>query len=236
MFSDNQTSDTYIVRLYTDSVRPEAPNHRLVILRWKTRKDETTGRETKLPARSVSIPRTSINVDPVILRDALQEAWETMQNEHIKSLVEAEFERNPSSISNVFSINASDITASAISTARAAETSSGGKLNKNKVEEWISETGLDAVLTLAIANAAFPGVSTLDASQEAKISAAVIQRVRMLSSLTSPATSYQPHIVNQLQKTLDLVSDDEGGRIKKQLSAKLQKMLIPSEISLGFNL
>jgi hypothetical protein len=221
------------VRIYTDNSKPEAPNHRLVVIDFKTPKDKKDDATYKKPvSRCVSIPTVTITVQPDIISAALNAAYCDLQDAKIRSIIVEHItkgETTPEGKMLPLSISMDEITIEAIA-AYFASSSASAKLSTKLLETWF-DNSLAAELEVALITALkFPDEPTAD--QQGKLDAAVKQHKQLIVKLASPTASLPEAIAKQLKRAVALAEPDQ---IQRKLVSKLDAMLAPREevLSLG---
>lgn len=215
------------VRFFTDSCKADNEYHRLVVIRWKERKDTTTGKTIPAKAaRCVSIPRIPIMVEPAPLTLALQDAFEELQKKAITEIIEEAIANNDASPY----ISASDITPEAVAS-YFSRIATSGRLSNEAIKSWF-DASLSDTLTLAIANAL--KVSDTPTQMEAdKINAHVNEYRSAIVALASPRASLPIKVATQLKSVIAKATPDE---MTAKLNAKLDAFLTPKEYSIGLDL
>jgi hypothetical protein len=218
------------VSFYTDNSKAASSAERLVILRWKEKKDKTTNsKKAATPARCVSIPKLDIAVEPAILKDALLNAFYEMQDAYIREAVEEQLETSPEKQPT---INTASLQHAAIASWLKETASSSGKLSKAKIENWFDENLSDLLQAAFIQKLNMGEDAT--AEQLAKLETVTSNYKAAISSLASPRAAISPQIAEQMKKAISLA--DENDPTAKQLRTKLDTFLQPREITLEINL
>lgn len=222
MTTSSNTDTICNVRIYTTSSNTEKPNHRLSVIRWK----QTTDKPKVPSARCVSVPKLVLTVAPAILAEAIQSAYEDMQDSLVRSIVEAQLEKDPNTNTFTFS---EDLVNEAAVAAFQAEKNGPGRLSTERLNNWF-DTSLSEALYVAIANKLGLGDEPSKADT-AKVTKAVDQHKKLIAGLSAPKAHLPANIAEQLEKAVSLASDDDT-KIKSVLLAKLVKFTKPEEISL----
>jgi hypothetical protein len=226
--NEQNTTKQYQTKLHTDSSIADNKDHRLAVIRWKTpsdKKDDPSFR--KLPTRCVSIPRTSLMVEPEVLRSAMVQAFEDMQDEVIRALI-LEGISNGDNNPYITAEQVSEEAVAAFITAKAIS----GRLSGELLQSWYN-TNLKDKLTLALGNAMkLPDNPSAEQSQ--RLEKALEQHSKLIQSLASPRASMPENICKQLKKAVSLAEDD--GKIKGQIIAKLDMLLQPRDVALDLGL
>lgn len=203
----------YPVRLHTASSAPEAPSHRLVVLRWK----DTATKKAISATRFVSIPMIEVQVTPTCLATALRLAAESIQDAIIRRQVEADLLRSPTVPPT--SIAATAITPEAMA-AYSAETATSSRLTKEIVESWF-DLSLREPLELALA-------ATGKITSDEQLATAIQAYKSGLAILSGPHANYQPEQADKLISVIQKATDQGEtatkliGRLETMKSAKKQ--------------
>lgn len=207
-----ETHGLYHVIMYVDGMEDRvSENSRLSVLRWKTEKE--TGK--KLPTLAVIVPEIKLMVAPSCLQEAMQDAFEDMQDVAIRKSILQSIEENPG-------INVASLTVpESIGTPEGVanfnlEGKESKRLSKVKLENWFASE-IKEPLELALAG--------IEGITEEKHSVAMKQHKELIIALASPKAVMKPSLARQLQKAINLAS--EGDRIKKQLNDKLEGFINP---------
>jgi hypothetical protein len=206
-------TNTYPVRMLLENSKPDAPSHRLSVIRWKATKEQPKARS----ALYVSVPTINLEVGPSVLRAAMQQAFEDLQDNYIRARIEADLEAAPTAQPKSF--DASDLEADAVAT-WAAETAVSGKLSRDAITNWF-ETDLKASL-----EETFAALPNMD---DDKLTKALAQYQEAITKLASPQASMPVKIAEQMSKAISLAPES---KIKSQLGRKLEKFLNPAETSI----
>lgn len=228
--NSNDTRTIYPAFLLLDSSVPHSASDRLSLVKWK----ETT-KAPKLHANvAVSVPKIILDLGShpttALLTLHLQAAFEAMQDQVIRSLIETQIREERKTVPNLHVVPA-DITPAAVSAFLSAETISS-RLKGENIETWF-DTCVSDNLTLAIANKlSLPDEPSQE--EREKLLATVTQHKTLLAKLAGPATSYQPKLAKQLLAALSLPevtdlcdSDPASKRIHSYLSTRLTTFLTP---------
>lgn len=222
----------HAVGIYTDKSAPAVTTDRISVVSWKMPKDAPT--DYKKPvARFVSIPKMQITVQPNVIAKAMQAAFEDLQDEVIRNIIEnaldAGLQNNDGSLK---AINVSDDQISLTACAAYFDSKAvSGKLSKKLLEEWF-DSDLASQLEIALI-AALKMPDTPSAEQQAKLDAAVAQHKTLIVSLASPRASMNEKLAKQLQRAVKLA---EESKTKASLDAKLLAFLQPKEVTLDIGL
>lgn len=218
--------NSYLVRLYSGTVRPEMQGDRLAVISYKVTK-ENNGK--KPATRSVSIPAITLQVQPACLATALSEAFQKLQDARIRELIDEQLERDPTTAS--FSIPSHELTPESIA-AWTGQKSNGERLTKADLDAWFT-SDLEETLTLALARAVTGDDTTEPTSEQlSRITGAVEQHRKLLTGLAAPRVQLPDNIREQLSRAVALAPETT---IRNKLSAKLTKQSEP-EYVLGLTL
>lgn len=220
-------SNNYPVRLHTDSSVPANSTQRLSIHRWKERTVKNAdGSETKiaaLPARSVSVPKLSLSVIPDCLSVALTDALSSLQDQLIKSLIEASIEAgNTDTV-----LTDSQIDDAAIAE-YAREQATSGRLSSKAIELWYNSSLQDS-LALALANALSINEQS-PASDLDKLNEMLATHKKLIVDLASPRAMMNQQTATQLIKAVRLATTGSNSAVKQQLLDKLEAFRAPKEV------
>lgn len=192
--------------------------HRLCVVTFKTPSDKKDDPTYKRPdARCISVPKLEISVTPQILKDALQQGLEDLQDAKIRSIVVAALEEGK----NVITILDAQINYESLAEFAALE-AANGKLNKDAIEEWF-ESDVASSLTLALAGA-MKLPDNPEPAQEKKLADAVTVYKSVFKTLAAPKAGLSPKIALQIQKALDHAENKES-RVYKAISSKVKMHL-----------
>jgi hypothetical protein len=209
--------------IYNGKNKPK-DGHRLSVITFKTPgakvdpKSPDYDPNYKRPeARCISVPKLEMSCTPQILKDALQQALEDLQDAKIRQLVVAELEQGK----NVITILDVQIGFEALAEFAALE-AANGKLNKDAIDEWF-EADVANQLTLALANAMkLPDNPAPE--QEKTLAAAVTMYKDVFKTLAAPKAGLSPAIAKQMKKALEHAENKES-RVFKALQAKVVQHL-----------
>jgi hypothetical protein len=204
---------TFPVRMLLESSKPDAPSHRLSVVRWKATKEQPKARS----AMYVSVPKLELTIQPEVLKAAMQQAFEDLQDNYIRARIEADLEVSPTSQPKSF--DTSDLEADAVAS-WAAETAVSGKLSKDAITNWFNE---DLKASLEETFASLPNMD------DEKLTKALAQYQEAITKLASPQASMPVKIAEQMSKAISLAPES---KIKSQLGRKLEKFLNPAETNI----
>lgn len=216
-------TDFYTVELYTGKNKP-GTNERLSITTFKAQ-GKFTDKESpeydpnykKPDARCVSIPQLSIKVIPELLQEAIQMAFEDIQDALVRKIIVDALEEGK----NVISIHKDQVNFEAVAKF-AADNAASGKLTKDGIETWFDDELADP-LTLKLANAMqIPNDATKE--QQQKLANAVTSYKGVFLSLAAPKAGLSPKIAAQLKKVLEVCENKET-RMFKTLAGKVEAHL-----------
>lgn len=212
------------VSFHTDSSKPLSTADRLSIIRWKKTKEVTHPHA----AVCISVPKLTIEVQPACLKASLTAAYEELQDNLIRSIIEA----NSNKLSP---ISADKLSEQAVAAYAESENESK-RLSGDTITAWFQQYVSDnltlALITKVIGSEADP--ASLTKEQETQIENNVASAGKLLASLASPRSQYPEPTINQLIKVLALSS--EQTEIAETLKNKLTKMKEPKEVSLSLDL
>jgi hypothetical protein len=214
----------HTVELYTGKNKPK-DGHRLSVTTFKSlakfTEKEVDGKPNpdfdatykKPDARCVSVPSIKLECTPAIIKDAMQQALEDMQDAAIRELIIAALDEKKS----IINIHEDQINYEAIARF-AAENAASGKLTKDGIEGWFDDELAD-VLTLKLANKMqLPDNAT--AEQNKKLANAVTNYKGVFLSLAAPKAGLSPKIAVQLKNVIDLC-ENKDSRMFKVLQGKI---------------
>lgn len=226
----------FVAEIYNGKNKPKT-DHRLAVVTFKTDKSkseseiEEGGKKSANPdydpnykkpdARCISVPALRITVGPQVLQDALQQAFEDLQDAVIRKLVVEALDQNK----NLISIHETQINFEAVALF-AATNAAGGKLTKDGIEEWFDESLADT-LTLKLANA-MKLSDTPNQQESAKLASAVTQYKGVIISLAAPRAGMSKTVATQLKTVLELC-ENKDTRMYKALHAKVTTHLTEKE-------
>lgn len=222
--SSGSISGFHMAEIYNGKNKPH-DGHRLCVTAFKSQA-KFTAKEIdgeanpdydpnykKPDARCVSIPVLKITATPSLLQDALQQAFEDMQDSVIRSIIVDAIE----SKKELIQIHDDQISFEAVAKF-AAENAASGKLTKDGIEGWFDDSLADP-LTLALANKMqIPDNATPE--QNKKIADAVTSYKSVFLSLAAPKAGLSPKIAQQLKTVVELCEDKEN-RMFKALHSKI---------------
>lgn len=206
-----------------------AANQRLVAITFKTPSDKALAKlgikksdYIKPQNRCVSIPIHKVVASPDILQEALQAAFDNLQDDCIRSLIVT------GDTNKKAKLTVSDDEISFESVAQfAKETGSDGKLSGESVNNWFLEN-LSEKLQVALANAL--KISNTPSDEEvATLEGAVMEHSKLLAKLAAPKAILPQHIAESLLKAVNLAEPDH---IQISLKNKLEKLTKPETITL----
>lgn len=221
----------YAIRIHTDSSKPDSQEHRLSVCNFKTPRKEKDNKDYKKPAaRSVSIPKFVILVEPTVLQVAITNAFYDLQDQIIRDKITKAIAESKDGNPTIF-LTDQEISAQAVAD-YAAEVASGGKLSAKAIEEWY-DTSLEEALFLAIA--AKLGLGNSPTPEEtAKLDAVMKQHRELIVGLASTTVNYSEKLSKNLLLAVQKAGD--GDRIRQQLENKLQKFIQPKEVTIDIGL
>lgn len=233
---DKQEAGFNIVSLYNGKNKPRE-GYRLAVVSFKTDKSKSEkeidvdGKKQTNPdydpnykkpdARCVDIPSLKLDCTPQVLKDAIQQAFEDLQDSIVRKLVVAELDAGK----NVINIHDNDVNFEAVSLFAAAN-AAGGKLTKDGIEEWF-DADLADTLTLALANA-MKLPDTPSQVESAKLASAVTGYKNVFLTLAAPKAGMSKNVAGQMKSVIDLCENKEG-RMFKALSVKIANHLTEKE-------
>lgn len=222
-------SDFHTVELYTGKNKPSDDTQRISVITFKTEKrkgaKELDGKPNpefdptyKRPeARCISIPKLKIHTTPSELQDAMQEAFNDLQDALIRRLLLVKLD----AAETIINFHNDQIGFTAVA-AYAAEVTASGKLTKDAIIEWF-DTDLADSLTLAIAEAMKIGEKPTP-EDERKLAAAVTGYRTIFTALAAPRAGLSKNIASQLQRAMVRASNPED-QVFLRLDAKLKDSL-----------
>lgn len=200
--------------VYNGKQTPKA-GQRLSVITFKTPSDKKDDPTYKRPdARCVSVPKLDISVSPQILKDAMLQALEDLQDAKIRTIVVAALDEGK----NVITIMDAQINYESLAEFAALE-AANGKLNKEAIDEWF-ESDVANPLTLALANA-MKLPETPSADQEKKLADAVTVYKNVFKTLAAPKAGLSPKIASQMKKALEHAENKEH-RVFKSIETKVK--------------
>lgn len=209
----------------SEALLPDA-NYRLSVVRWKTPKDQKENASFKArPAICVAVPKVVLSVQPEALNAAMQDALNELQDNVIRSALNAAIEENTAINLVGATIDKNTLTADGIAS-WSREQSVSGRLSKEAIGAWF-DSKLSDELGIKIAETN----PTIDAD---KLEKAVRQHREILMQLASPRAAMPEKLASQLQRAVNLVPGSD--KVKETLNAKLAGFLKPTEISLELGL
>lgn len=225
--ASGEISGFHTVEIYNGKNKPHA-DHRLCVTTFKsqskfTDKDspEFDPNYKRPDARCVSIPAVKITATPVLLQDALQQAFEDMQDAVIRDIIVAAIEEDK----KLIQIHDDQVSFEAVAKF-AAENAASGKLTKDGIEGWFDEELAD-VLTLKLANTMkLPDNATPE--QNKKLADAVTSYKTVFLTLAAPKAGISPKIAKQLKSVVELCENKEN-RMFKVLHGKITAHLEQKE-------
>jgi hypothetical protein len=215
------------VQFHTDNSRAH-PDERLVVMRWKEKKNPNGSKKAPHAARCVSIPKLTVEVSPISLQEALTTAFHEMQDNYIRERVEEMLENNTQQMS----INITDLEHEAIAAWLKQTAAGSGKLSKVKIENWFDENLSELLQAAFIQRMNLDETATPE--QLKKLEAITSNYKAAISSLASPRAVISPNIAEQMKKAIALA--EENDPTARQLRNKLEIFLQPREITLDINL
>lgn len=208
-------TNALIVSLYTDSSKPLSSDHRLVVIGWKTPQKEVGNTSYKKPPTlCISVPKLELTCSPSILREAMQAAFEDLQNSLLRSLVaEKSIEQRIG-----WSIDPEAINAAAIASWLSG--SGNGRLSAERIASWFDSSCTEQ-LTLLLANKMQLSNSPT-AEELSKLDAAIKQRRLLLTKIAGPGVPFNKQISEQLLRSVEPAEDS---MTKQQVVAKLRSYI-----------
>lgn len=210
---------TYIVRNWSEGAKANLPSTRLAVIRWKATKNADGSTKDARKPVCVEVPVVPITVTPAIIQDALRAAFLDLQDEFIRTRVEADY---AALRENVFFTH-TDFELSTLQ-AYLTEKAASGKLSGDTIKAWFTANLRD---TLEEKFAAIPDIS------DAKVAAAVKEYGETFAKLASPAWSPATKLAQQL---LDATMQAKADPVTTKLTTRLQGILKPKTESLLLNL
>ncbi len=227
-------SDFHTVEIYTGKNKPSDDTQRLCVITFKTEKKKATKEFTdesgkkianpdydpnykKPEARCVSIPKLKIHVTPSEISDAMQTAFEDLQDALIRKLIIEKLEKNET----ILNFHNDQIGFTAIA-AYAAEVAASGKLTKEAIHDWFDNDVADA-LTLAIANVMKMGDKPKP-EEEKRLAEAVTLYRTTFGSFAAPKAGLSKGTALQMQKALNVCSEKES-RVFRVIDQKIKDAL-----------
>lgn len=215
----------YNINLFTDSSKPLANDHRLVVIRFKETKDAKAKGTKKPPSYCASIPRSEVVVEPEDLIKPLTAALHDLEEQIIREKVETflEDQTTEKNITNI-ELNATSVS---IFYDRVA---TSGRLSKESIAAWF-----DTDLMEPLVKALMAAVPELIENGE-KLEKAIESHRNHICNLASPRANMPVKLATQLKKAVVLASDDESSKIKPSLISKLDAFITPptvAELDLG---
>lgn len=197
--------------------KPEHKSHRLVVVTYKTDKETNI----KKPSICTSIPQiTTTELNEILsetrLHPHLITYLQDVQNKIIR-------EKAQNAVQTLYE---ADLDANAIIQYLEAE-SSGGRITKELVSEWFTETLQDSLL-LALSDKLTQGEEReLTQIEEEKITTQVSKYKELICSLSGGKTSYSKDVATKLLKCFTLLDvnnlDDLGTKLFKRLEKMTQE-------------
>lgn len=234
----------YQVTILTNSSKPSSTAttpHRLSCINFKEmpekdaegnkikNADGSVKMKHKHANRCVSVPVTTVMIQPDSIKAALQAAFESLQDDVIKSIVVAALDAGTKNADgSLKSIIISDEQISLEACAKFHAASSTGKLSKDVLNDWFTSDLADT-LTVKLADVMkLPDAPTQE--QTAALDAAISEYKAMFAGLAAPKAQLPIALAKQLRTALKLATDS---RIKASLDDKLTTMLQPKEVTLS---
>ncbi len=213
----SNVSGVHDVTIYNGKNKP-FNGQRLSVITFKTPNDKKDDPGYKRPeARCVSVPRLELSITPQILKDAMQECLEDLQDACIRKIVVDAIGEGK----NVITIMDAQISFESLAEFAKLE-AANGKLNKELINDWFDED-LGDELTLALANAMkLPNPPSAD--EERKLAAAVTSYKTLFAAMAAPKAGLSPKIAQQMQRAL-AHSKNKEHRVFKALDAKVRNNL-----------
>lgn len=211
---------TYPVRFHTDGATTVLPGTRLAVIRWKATTHPTT--KVVTPARKavcVDVPKTVLTIQPAILATALEAAFIDLQDEWLRSEIEAAYEAGREAVF----FTASQFELSTLTTYLTTKAASA-KLSGETIKAWFTANLRD---TLEEKFAAIPDVT------DEQVAKAVADYGATFPKLASPAWNPPPKLANQL---LEATKQAKPDRVTTQLLTRLTTLLTPKTESLELSL
>lgn len=207
----------YQFSLYTDSSKPSSSDHRLVVIGWKTPQKEVGNLNyRKPPTICISIPKIRLSISPAIIAEAMQAAFEDLQNSLLRSLIAEK------SIEQRVGTNYSDtdFDAAAVASWLAGSGAGNGRLSQDRIATWF-DASVSEPLSLLLANRM--NLSNEPSNEElTKLTAAITQRRTLLTRIAGPGVPFNRTVAEQLLRS---VEPAEASMTKQQVVAKLTSYL-----------
>ena len=186
------------------------------------REDKKTG--TNRTNRAASIPMLSItelDSKMSVLKPLLVTYLESVQDKLFKALLDANGTNG-----TVVDIAEVDINLDACIAALQDSDSSGNRLTKESIGLWFGDSGLEAQLSLVLADKLGIGEVPTDAESK-RVETICNEYKAKLAALAGGKTSYNENLALSLKKALSLVPDD---KLAGKFNTKLDKMIAQARV------
>lgn len=212
----------YNINNYTDKSAADNKEHRLVVISFKTPSDKKDDKTyIKQAAQCISIPQLTVYVNNELLQDALQSAFEDLQDATIRKMI---VDGLAPGGKRKLAVSDDEIGYIAVA-AYAQLAAQSGKLSEAAIQQWFDLRIAD-VLTVALANALqFP--DKMSDVQAAKLETAIAQHRTLFGKLAAPKASLDKKIAVSLLKAVNLCPVDEQDKVYHILSRKLAACINP---------
>lgn len=203
----------YTVQLYIPGKSAAAnKDHRLATVGYKKPKD--AGPDYKVPPTlCISVPKLAIDVTPAILAAPLQKAWESLQSDLLRHLIETQ----PATQRVGYSVNGEEIGFTAVAAFLATQ---GGRLDGDTIETWFDANVSDKLLLAFADKLGVTETTPKDDPKYQQLNKAVTNQRTLLKKLAGPQTRYDETVTAGLLATLDKCSTDDD-----ELATKLRARL-----------
>jgi len=206
---------SYAFKLYVPGKSvPDNKDHRLATIGYKKPKDAPADYKVP-PTLCISVPKLVIDVTPAVLAAPLQKAWESLQTDLLRHLVESQ----PASQRLNYAVNGEEIGFTAVASFLATQ---GGRLDGDTIETWFDANVADKLLLAFAEKQGCDENTPKDDPRLTAISAAIANQRTLLKKLAGPQTRYDETVTTGLLATLDKCasSDDElAGKLRARLES-----------------
>lgn len=214
LFSQNNPSEVNSSKVchvypFTDALNSVVKNgYRNVVIRWKSRKDDTG---KVIPAHTpvlVSVPLYEVQCTNGNLQGMLQDAYNTQIDLLVRSYIEHEITSN-------YNLTAYGITEELLNAnnvvlyyeAQNADGRGAGKLSSKGIAEWFS-TSLENKLASAFISKSGIQENDLTVDQITKLEGAVSRYRDSMMKLAAPSVKLKGNVLDQIERALALVDGD----------------------------
>lgn len=214
----------YNINTYDAAKSAAEKDHRLVVIGFKTPSDKKGDATYKKPeTRCVSIPQLTVSIRQETLQDAMQCAFEELQDAVIRSLIVA----GDASAKRKLTVSDDEISFQACAEFSKLSAQSG-KLSEEAIQAWF-DSRISEALTVALANAMkFP--DTLSNEQAVTLEKAIEQHRELFGKLSSPRASMDRKVATSLLKAVKLSTEED--KVFHILSKKLDSFINPQTVEL----